>query len=192
VSEHPKHAPEDLWDADGSDRVEPNEEQLIAGIIYATACRYEGHESRCDVYGCTRHEHPEVVAVQKAIATYRVKLQAEARREALELLDRMHEALIFCSGSPDFAKGGQAELGWDRCCRPVLSDMQDHYAARRALGESEPEKLPLGHEFQRHTHCEPACDSLSCDYPMERCAAYKPRNMGLPCGQPAAVHRVSE
>jgi hypothetical protein len=39
-------------------------EALTAEVIYATVCRYEGHEPRCNVYGCTRHDHPEVEKVR--------------------------------------------------------------------------------------------------------------------------------
>jgi len=146
-----------------TERVEPNEDDReVAKAINAATDRPWYPTSR----------------VAEFIAAYRVKLQAEARREALELLDRMHEALIFCSGSPDFAKGGQAELGWDRCCRPVLSDMQDHYAARRALGESEPEKLPLGHEF------------VECSVGADRCHFVTGQGHSpYWCGQPRDVHR---
>lgn len=51
-------------------------ERLVKEIIYATACRYEGHESSCNSYDCTRHEHPEVKAVRRLV---RAALEPESR-----------------------------------------------------------------------------------------------------------------
>ena len=39
------------------------------------------------------------------------------------LLDRCLEALSWCSGSNDFQKGGMAEVGWERLCRPLIAEL---------------------------------------------------------------------
>lgn len=36
-------------------------------------------------------------------------------------LDKFIEALIWCSGSPDFNDGGQAREGWLKLCAPLLA-----------------------------------------------------------------------
>lgn len=33
---------------------------------------------------------------------------------------RLKDALIWCSGSADFGPGGQAAVGWNKVCRPLL------------------------------------------------------------------------
>ena len=42
---------------------------------------------------------------------------AAARAE----IAKMREALIWCSGSQDFAIGGQARAGWEKICQPLLA-----------------------------------------------------------------------
>lgn len=49
--------------------------------------------------------------------------------ELEDLLERCHEALIWCSGSNDFQTTGMAYVGWEKLVRPLLRDLQ------RALGE---------------------------------------------------------
>jgi hypothetical protein len=53
----------------------------------------------------------------------------EARRSAARILaalepdpamDRMREALIWCSGSDDFQEGGKAREGWLKLCAPLI------------------------------------------------------------------------
>jgi hypothetical protein len=41
--------------------------------------------------------------------------------QAADTLEAYREALIWCSGSQDFQRGGIAQIGWDRLCRPLLS-----------------------------------------------------------------------
>jgi hypothetical protein len=36
--------------------------------------------------------------------------------------DRLREALLWCSGSPDFGPGGQARVGWEKMCQPLLQN----------------------------------------------------------------------
>lgn len=38
----------------------------------------------------------------------------------LDRLDKFEDALIWCSGSPDFGPGGQARVGWERLCIPLI------------------------------------------------------------------------
>jgi len=35
-------------------------------------------------------------------------------------IEQLKEALIWCSGSEDFAEGGKAEKGWKKICQPLL------------------------------------------------------------------------
>jgi hypothetical protein len=37
-------------------------------------------------------------------------------------IDELVDALIWCSGSPDFCPGGQAREGWVKLCQPLLND----------------------------------------------------------------------
>lgn len=67
-------------------------EEAVKRIVYATVCRYEGHEPRCNVYGCTRHDHREVVAVRGYVWSALRAAQAEAERgkgaaDAIESLE---------------------------------------------------------------------------------------------------------
>lgn len=39
---------------------------------------------------------------------------------ALEEIRRLRDALSWCSGSPSFAEGGEAYLGWLNVCAPLL------------------------------------------------------------------------
>lgn len=36
---------------------------------------------------------------------------------------KLEEALIWCSGSPDFGEGGQAREGWLKLCKPLLDNL---------------------------------------------------------------------
>jgi len=38
--------------------------------------------------------------------------------------EKLREALIWCSGSEDFAEGGKARKGWLKICKPLL-DIKD-------------------------------------------------------------------
>ena len=37
-----------------------------------------------------------------------------------KLLDKYIDALIWCSGSDDFAQGGKAVVGWHKICKPLI------------------------------------------------------------------------
>ena len=56
-----------------------------------------------------------------ADATRHTEMDAHLADEFAVILDRYIEALQWCSGSGDFAPGGQAEIGWNKLCRPLLS-----------------------------------------------------------------------
>lgn len=50
--------------------------------------------------------------------------QIESEKAALEAkLNTFVEALIWCSGSPDFNDGGQAREGWLKLCAPLLATL---------------------------------------------------------------------
>lgn len=63
-------------------------EEAVKGIVYAMAGRDEG--SRCNIYGCTRHDHPEVEkvrqfissAIREAVRDEHVKWHEEQERAA--------------------------------------------------------------------------------------------------------------
>jgi len=38
-----------------------------------------------------------------------------------DILEEYIEALIWCSGSPDFGEGGVARAGWEKICEPLIS-----------------------------------------------------------------------
>ena len=37
-----------------------------------------------------------------------------------EIIDEYREALIWCSGSEDFGRGGKAREGWVKICQPLI------------------------------------------------------------------------
>ena len=38
------------------------------------------------------------------------------------VIEEYRQALIWCGGSADFAKGGQAEKGYNKICRPLMGN----------------------------------------------------------------------
>jgi hypothetical protein len=46
-----------------------------------------------------------------------------ALNEQKDLLERCHEALIWCSGSNDFQTTGMAHVGWEKLVRPLLAEL---------------------------------------------------------------------
>ena len=46
----------------------------------------------------------------------------KVKEELLETIDRLTDALIWASGSGDFAPGGLACIGWDKSCKPAIDD----------------------------------------------------------------------
>ncbi len=39
-----------------------------------------------------------------------------------EKIDRYVDALIWCSGSNDFSLEGQARVGWEKLCKPLIDE----------------------------------------------------------------------
>jgi hypothetical protein len=56
-------------------------------------------------------------------------------REQDALLDECAEALIWCSGSNDFQRDGQASVGWEKLCRPLITKLRESEKARAAIGD---------------------------------------------------------
>jgi hypothetical protein len=48
------------------------------------------------------------------------KISDDARIEAEIKLAKAVEALLWCSGSPDFNEGGMARKGWLKLCAPII------------------------------------------------------------------------
>ncbi len=46
---------------------------------------------------------------------------ADVRKRVLAHVDKLEEALIWCSGSPSFAKEGEAREGWEKVCAPLIA-----------------------------------------------------------------------
>ncbi len=44
--------------------------------------------------------------------------------EFAEIIDEYREALIWCSGSEDFAEGGKARIGWLKVAEPLIRQPQ--------------------------------------------------------------------
>lgn len=61
-----------------------------------------------------------IMAITAAIQSERdaKSKEAEGLRERIAQLE---DALIWCSGSNDFAPGGKAREGWERICKPLLT-----------------------------------------------------------------------
>ena len=93
------------------------------------------------------------------LAAYRVKLQAEAKREIAERAAQEVSDSLKVSGG-----------FWNLPARI------------RALGESEPEKLPL---IEDHAFWKPAIF-------VDECCVWLEGKLGHYCKQPAAAHRVSK
>jgi hypothetical protein len=55
-------------------------------------------------------------------------------REAADEIERLVEALIWCSASEDFQEGGQAREGWLKLCKPLI----DAHVALAAEDEPKP------------------------------------------------------
>jgi hypothetical protein len=66
--------------------------------------------------------------VQLSEANATLIAQAPALYEAL---DKALEALIWCSGSDDFAPEGKAAVGWETFARPIVNQAIDVLAAAR-------------------------------------------------------------
>lgn len=74
-------------------------------------------------------EWPDSLVLDALIAKVRESAEAE-RDAALAMVARAEEALIWCSGSSEFAESGIAREGWVRLVQPLLDDIR---AAATAL-----------------------------------------------------------
>ncbi len=54
------------------------------------------------------------------LETSHLTLRPELAEEFARIIDKYREALVWCSGSIDFGQDGQAKVGWDKKCRPLL------------------------------------------------------------------------
>lgn len=60
------------------------------------------------------------------IADWNRRAAADSRAAAAEAQVKvLLEALIWCSGSPDFNEGGQARQGWIKVCAPLLASAKE-------------------------------------------------------------------
>jgi hypothetical protein len=50
---------------------------------------------------------------------------------------KLEEALLWCSGSAEFQEGGQARLGWEKLCRPLVSPPLFHPILKAAEDQQE-------------------------------------------------------
>lgn len=81
----------------------------------------------------------------------------EAREGAL--LARIHalqEALIWCSGSGDFAPDGPVRAGWEGLCKPLLTDPDEKYGW--AVPAAEDVRRHNGEWLRRSGHGIVCCD----------------------------------
>jgi len=59
-----------------------------------------------------------------------------------QLIEKLREALMWCSGSADFGEGGKARVGWLKCCEPLLRGDIKHLLPRPdPMSKEEAEKL---------------------------------------------------
>ena len=54
-------------------------------------------------------------------STKKIVFQPKLAEAFAEIISEYMEALIWCSGSADFAEGGQAREGWLKICQPLLN-----------------------------------------------------------------------
>ncbi len=52
-------------------------------------------------------------------------LEGESRRKVADVIDQYKDALLWCSGSPDFQVGGKARKGWNKLVKPLLEGAED-------------------------------------------------------------------
>jgi hypothetical protein len=48
--------------------------------------------------------------------------EVKEMKKLLGTIDKLTDALIWTSGSADFAPDGQACIGWDKLCRPAIDE----------------------------------------------------------------------
>lgn len=79
--------------------------------------------SGCDFDGAALSD--ECARLRSGLAKereYVASLVDTAKRQAA-LIERAADAIVWCSGSDDFAPEGKAREGWKRVVRPVLADL---------------------------------------------------------------------
>jgi len=74
-------------------------------------------ESRLDLSHYEITEPPCSEFELVVLEAIRAQASEDTLRKRVEELDG---ALVWCSGSSDFAPGGIAEAGWNKVCRPLL------------------------------------------------------------------------
>ena len=52
--------------------------------------------------------------------TSHIVMMPELAEVFASIIEDYRQALIWCSGSADFGPGGQAEVGWDKVCKPLI------------------------------------------------------------------------
>jgi len=52
--------------------------------------------------------------------TENITMDVALAKAFAQIIDHYREALIWCSGSNDFAVDGQARKGWEKLCVPLL------------------------------------------------------------------------
>lgn len=55
-----------------------------------------------------------------APTTSHLNMIPELAKEFARIIQEYMEALQWCGGSADFAEGGQASIGWEKICAPLL------------------------------------------------------------------------
>lgn len=58
---------------------------------------------------------------QNADSEYMAAANPDVILALLDRIDKLDDALFWCSASQDFAPGGQARAGWERLCMPLLT-----------------------------------------------------------------------
>lgn len=70
----------------------------------------------------TSAAHQDHVCLDLRTATRYVQELRLMNAQKNERIEALEDALIWCSGSPDFGPGGQAHEGWVKVCRPLLEN----------------------------------------------------------------------
>lgn len=78
---------------------------------------------RADLHDALTKERDEA---EDELLQYRTKWLAQSKRanQAEAEVERLREALIWCSGSDDFQESGKARAGWLKLCAPLLKALQ--------------------------------------------------------------------
>ena len=64
------------------------------------------------------------VIEEQALKQFIKDLLEKEEKELVGRIEKLEDALIWCSGSEDFQKGGKARKGWLKICRPLLSSLK--------------------------------------------------------------------